>query len=252
MRGRGDDPEPPAPDAVTGKPLDPPKAKESLGEAEKRIDALVSGDDCKKINGLNPITRTALNTPEHCKYLQGLAGLEVIGKQEVPGGGLIEYENGAGVLTAILVVDSDRRYHVALLDTLNPEPSTGTSFASRFDRVADEAVEALREPDCDRYFELAHRYGRAATLKPEEACEALTPNPAQAVFATAPEASPKRLGGNGRYAFYSLASPTLQVTIVLARQSNEGLPDGIAPLPADAPEYAFIDGYQTSAPPEPE
>ena len=245
--GGGDD-SASAPEAASGKPLEPPQAKESLSEAQRRIDDLVNGDDCDEINTLNPITRTALNTPEHCDYLQQLAGLEVVGKQEVPGGGLIEYERGEGVVTAILIVDSDRRYHVALLDPLNPGRTVGTPFAHEFDRVAAEAVEALQEPDCGRYLDLAHRYGRAASLKPDEACEALTPNPVQAVLATAPSAKPTSLGGNSRYAFYSLASPSLQITMVLARQTNEGLPKGIDPLPADAPEYAFIDGYQTSPP----
>lgn len=243
-------PEPPAPDTVTGKPLGPPKPKESLGDAEKRIERLVSGEDCEKINALNPVSRTGLNTPERCAYLQTLAGLEAVGKQEVHGGGVIEYANGSGVLTAILVVDSDRRYHLAFIDLVNPEPSVGTPFAPRFDQVADDAVEALREPDCERYFELAHRYGRAAALGPKEGCEALTPNPIQAVLVTAPDAKPERLGGNSRYAFYSLASTRMEVTLVLARQSNEGLPEGVPPLPANAPEYAFIDGYQATAPPD--
>lgn len=237
-----------APAAASGKPLKPPKAKESLGEAQRRIEHLVSGDDCDQINTLNPVTRTALDTPERCEYLQRLAGLKVIGKQAVPGGGLIDYANGEGVLTAIIIVDSDGLYHVALYDPYNTKSTVGTPFAHQFDGVAQEAVDALREPDCDRYFAILHRFGRGAGADQDEVCDSLQSNPVKAVLATAPEAEPKRLGGNSRYAFYSLASPNLEITIVLARQSNEGLPEGVDPLPADAPEYAFIDAYDTRPP----
>jgi hypothetical protein len=229
------------------RPIGPPKAKESIKDAEKRIARTVESEDCDVVNELNPISREPLDSRTRCKYLQRLDGLPVLGSDSFGGAGVIDYRFADRVLTALLIVDTDGLYHVALFDPLNPKPSVGTKFAKQeFGRAVDDATRALADSDCDAYIEVAHRrFGRGA--RPEkEICELIEPNPVQAIRSTDPDAKPEPLGGNASYAFYMLGSPGINFTLVLGRQTDAALPEGIDELPKGSAEYAYIDAYLTN------
>jgi hypothetical protein len=234
----------PPPDAEA---LGPPKAKESIKEAQKRIAKAVASDDCDEVNELNPISREPLDNPTRCEYLKRLDGLEVLGAEEFgDAAGVIDYRFGDRVLSALLVVDTDGLYHVALFDPFNPKESVGTKLAPEFEQTADDAVEALADGDCEAYLEVAHRrFGRGARSD-KEVCEVIEPNPVQVIRNVDPTAKPEELGGNGTYAFYSFGSPGVNFTMVLGRQTDEAIPEGVDPLPKDHAEYAYIDAYQTN------
>ena len=233
--------------AADAEPLGPPKAKESIKEAEARIAKAVASDDCDVVNELIPTSRSQLATDIRCEYLRRLDGLEVLGSESFPGGGVIDYQFGDRVLTAILPVDTDGLYHVALYDPFNPKESVGTKPAKQFDAAADAAVEALADGDCDAYVAILHRrFGRGAAAPENQICDLVEPNQVQAVRKVDPSAEPESLGGNGSYAFYSLGTPGYNLTLVLARQTDEGVPEGVEPLPKDAAEYAYVDAYLTN------
>jgi len=234
----------PAPDA---EPLGPPKAKESIQEAEARIAKAVASDDCDVVNELIPISRIQLVTDTRCEYLRRLDGLEVLGSESFPGGAVIDYQFGVRVLTAILLVDADGLYHVALYDPYNPQESVGTKPAKQFDAAANAAVEALADGDCDAYVAILHRrFGRGAAAPENEICGLVEPSQVQAVREVDSSAEPKSLGGNGSYAFYALGTPAYNLTLVLARQTDKAVPEGVEPLPEDAAEYAYIDAFLTN------
>jgi len=233
--------------AADAEPLGPPEAKESIKEAEARIAKAVASDDCDVVNELIPTSRSQLATEIRCEYLRRLDGLEVLGSESFPGGGVIDYQFGDRVLTAILLVDTDGLYHVALYDPFNPKESVGTKPAKQFDAAADAAVEALADGDCDAYVATLHRrFGRGAAAPENQICDLVEPNQVQAVRKVDPSAEPESLGGNGSYAFYSLGTPGYNLTLVLARQTDEGVPEGVEPLPKDAAEYAYVDAYLTN------
>ena len=238
--------EQPAP-AADAEPLGPPKAKESIQEAEARIAKAVASDDCEIVNELIPTSRSQLATEIRCEYLRRLDGLEVLGSESFPGGGVIDYQFGDRVLSAILVIDTDGLYHVALYDPFNPKESVGTKPAKQFDAAADAAVEALADGDCDAYVAILHRrFGRGAAAPENEICDLVEPNQVQAVRKVDPSAEPESLGGNGSYAFYSLGTPGYNLTLVVARATDEAVPEGVEPLPEDAAEYAYVDAYLTN------
>jgi hypothetical protein len=227
---------------VTGKPIPPPKPRETIGEAVKRISATISSHDCDQINRLTALSRQY----DACSGLQGLAPVPVTGSASYgDGGGVIEYGSGSALRNAILIVDSDGLYHLPLVDPYNTEPSVGTKFASQFDAAARDAVKALRDGDCDAFKRVAlARFGPGST--PELTCTYLAQSPLTQLVVRYPQSEPKLLGGNGDYAFYSVSSPEANFTMVMARESATGVAPGAPSLPSDAPEYGFVDAYQTN------
>ena len=230
--------------AQTGKPVPPPRPKESIQEATERIAETVSSEDCTAINQL-----TALSRPyDACEGLQALGALPVEAAAAYGvGGAVIIYGSGESLRNAILILDSDGLYHLPVVDPFNIQPSVGTRFASEFDAAARDAVEALRARDCDAFKEVAlARFGPGST--PDQVCTYLDESPLTQFLVAYPDAQPKRLGGNGDYAFYSVSSPEAYYTIVMARESTSGVVANAPPLPDGAPEYGFVDAYSTNPP----
>lgn len=228
--------------AVTGTPIPPPKPRETIEEAVKRIGATVSSHNCDRINRLTAISRPY----DVCAGLESLATLPVTGSASYgDGGGVIQYGSGPALRNAILIVDSDGRYHLPLVDPYNTQPSVGSEFSNRFDGTAQDAVTALRSGDCDAFKRVAlARFGPGST--PDLTCRYVSESPLAQFVARYPESEPKLMGGNGDYAFYGVSSPEANFTMVLARESATGVAPGAPSLPGDAPEYGFVDAYQTN------
>ena len=227
---------------VTGKPIPPPKPRETIDQAVKRIGATLSSQNCDQINRLTPLSRQY----DVCSGLQGFAAVPVTGSASYgDGGGVVEYGSGSALRNAILIVDSDGHYHIPFVDPYNTEPSVETKFASQFDGAAQDAVKALRDGDCDAFKRVAlTRIGPGST--PNLTCAYLAQSPLTQLVVRYPQSEPKRLGGNGDYAFYSVSSPEANFTMLMGRESATGVAPGAPPLPSDAPEYGFVEAYQTN------
>ena len=116
------------------------------------------------------------------------------------------------------ILDADGLYHLALVDPVRTEPSVGTNFNPEFDAAAEDAISALRRKDCDDFLRTAVRQYGPGAASPAEICAYVSTNPLAALLAEYPEAIPRRLGGNGSFAFYAVASPSAHFTVVLARE----------------------------------
>jgi hypothetical protein len=161
---------------------------------------------------------------------------------------VIDYRDGMSTISAVLVLDRDGLYHVAFLNPFNQGPTVGTPYAQQFDRAAKEAVEALEKGDCAAYLEVVfRRIGLGAGDKPR-VCAFVDENPIGNLLAAQPDAELERAGGNADYGFYTLSTPAVNLTIVLARERDEGAPPNAPDLPAGAAEYGFVSAYPTNQP----
>jgi hypothetical protein len=227
---------------VTGKPIPAPKPRESIKQAVKRIDTTVSAGDCAAVNRLTAVSRPY----DACEGLKALTVQPVSASASYgDGGGVIAYGSAEALRNAILIVDSDGLYHLPIVDPVSIEQSVGTPFGSGFDAAAQDAVDALRDHDCDAFKKVALvRYGPGST--PDQICTYVDQSPLAKLLATYPEVKPRRIGGNADYAFYGVSSPEAHYTMVMVRESDSGVVPGTPSLPEDAPEYGFVDAYQTN------
>ena len=228
--------------------MKPPAAQESIGEAEKKIRFLLASDDCDAINELNPVSRQEfLNTEVRCELLKRLDGLKVRGAEEYgDAGAVIDFASGKRTVSAVLIRDRDGLFHVAFIDLLRGVPSVDTRFAKQFDGAAERAVEALADKECNAFLDVAYRSpGRFAGGR-EQVCTFVEQNPIANAFEAYPKAKTKRLGGNEAYAFYSVRTPGVYNTVVLAQQTEKGAPPEAPPLPKGAAEYGFVDAIVTN------
>jgi len=228
--------------------MKPTAAQESVKEAEGKIMFLLDSDDCEAINELNPVSRQeVLNTEERCEYLKRLDGLKVRGAEEYgDAGAVIDFASGKRTVSAVLIRDQDGLLHVAFIDLFRGVPSVDTKLAKQFDDAAERAVEALADKDCDAFLDVAYRrFGRGAGST-EQVCPRVEENPIAALFEAYPKAKVKRLGGNEAYGFYSVSTPAVHYTIVLAHETEKGAPPEAPPLPKGAAEYGFVDAYPTN------
>src|SRR5918995_6812050 len=213
--------------------MKPPAAQESIGEAEKKIRFLLASDDCDAINELNPVSRQEfLNTEVRCELLKRLDGLKVRGAEEYgDAGAVIDFASGSRTVSAVLIRDRDGLFHVAFIDLLRGVPSADTKLAKQFDGAAERGVKALANRDCDAFLDVAHRrFGRGAGSR-DQVCPRVDENPIANFFEAYPKAKTERLGGNEGYGFYSVSTPGVHVTAVLARQTEKGAPAEAPPLP---------------------
>ncbi len=227
------------------KQLGPPKSKESIDQAQARINETLSSGDCDRIAKLNPLSRATLDNPKRCAALRRLASLKATGAAAYPGGGILDYAIGPRTLAAILVVDSDGLYHIALLDPFVGKPSVDTPFAPQFDATARKVATALAHRDCQGFLAVASRQIGPGTLNRKQLCP-LPKNPFSVIGDRFPSAKPQRLGGNAYFAFYSYGTAGVNYTLLFAHQSNEGLPPTLPKVPKGAATYAYLGAYPTN------
>jgi len=245
--GSGDDTSPPQPPPtrfeVEGKA---PADGESVAEARRRISRVLATERCKRINGLNPLSRPQLDAAARCESLRRIADLAPVAAEHFgSGGAVIDYVRGARTVSVLLVRDSDDRLHVAFIDPFLGEPSVGSAMPDAFDRAARDAVASLRAGGCEEFLALAYRRLGPGAGSRGEVCSRLDAYGPAKLLRDAPEAKPRRYGGNGSYALYRVAAGDADLTFVLARQEDaEGLPGEVAELPGEAARYAFVDAYR--------
>jgi hypothetical protein len=228
--------------------MKPPPSRESVKEAEKRIASLFASGDCDAINELNPVSRQEfLDTAGRCQALKHLDGLKVRGAEEYgDAGAVIDYASGSRTISAVLIRDRDGLFHVAFIDLFRGVPSVDTKLAERFDGVAERAVKALADTDCGAFLDVAYRrFGRGAGSR-DQVCPRVKENPITNLFEAYPKAKTERLGGNEGYGFYSVRTPGVYNTVVVAHQTEKGAPPKAPELPKGAAAYGYVDAYVTN------
>ena len=230
------------------KPVGPPPARESVPEAEKRIQRLASSNDCDVVNELNLLHRPDLNTKARCEYLQGLGGLEAKGGASYGDAAVIDYSLGIRTMSLVLVRQPDGLFHVAFPDYFVAESSVGTKYAQQFDRAAQRAVKALRTHDCGLFLGNAVREIGPGSLSKGDACHFVDNNLIASAFSSYSQASIDRLGGNRNFGFFGISATVGYLTLVFAHETPaDYLPQGKT-LPKDAPAYGFAGVYLTNSP----
>ena len=236
------------------KPIGPPPDRESLKEAEKRISAAVSSNDCAKINSLNPVSIPQLDTSARCNYLKRLGGdANLAGGQEFKNlAAVLDYTTPQRKFSVILLRDVDGLYHVLSIDPFLKSGTVGTPFAQQFDAAAKQAFDALKAKDCNAYYDVAYRLSGVGSLPKDKVCPHVEQNPIAGVLENDPSAEPKPIGGNAYFAFYGLDTPQAFLTMVMLKQSTadrpSGLPKGAGIVPKGAAEYAYFGSYRTNLP----
>ncbi|MDQ2675388.1 MAG: hypothetical protein M3Y34_01145, partial [Actinomycetota bacterium] len=246
--GREPSPEPTATGdgTATGEPeepIAPPRAKESIEDAAERLTRALESGNCKEILEFDLSSRPSADEKARCEGLTTLlGGRKVLGSEEFKAGGVVDFEYGELGASAVLVVERDGRYHLAYVDTLLEGESAGTPAADEFDRAAADAFAALRDGDCDAFIQVANpRHGPGAAEK-SAICDYVKASPVPGLAKSFPELKPMRLGANADYALYALATPDGFWTMVLGRAEDpQMLSESYEPLPADAPEFGFVD-----------
>ena len=227
--------------------------RESIEDAAKRLEAAVGDEDCDAINEFVLIAREDTHaTKENCKQVAKILGDATLeGSESFDGAGIIDFARGDRTVAALMVVDRDGRYKLVQLNGLTGLPSVGTELADGFDEAANDLVKAVADQDCEAFRELSnyHIGPGSARLSDKQVCAYVKDGPLGIVTAEEPKVKPKPLGGNAEYAFYGVGSDTLFVTMVMTRQTSEGLPETQPELPDDAAEYVFINAIPTDSAP---
>ena len=231
--------------------MGPPPVDETVDDAVKRIDEVLGSGDCEKINELNPLGRPALATEQRCEVLQRLDGLEVADAAEYGKlGAVIAYQRGQGTINALLVRDSDGLLHVASFDPFIGESGTEGELAAEFEQVAEQGTEALADKDCESYLEVAYRRFGIGAGEDGEVCDRIENNIVAALLERGGKPQPVDLDGGSSYAFFGIDTPVSYLTLIAARQTEEGLPETtpmeIAELPKGAAEYGILDALRTN------
>lgn len=237
---------------IAGERMKPVKAKETLAQAVERIQKTVESGDCKKIAAIFPVSRESTDQQADCDFLTAALNGEVIGFQEFGGGGLIDLQgpdNGDG--TAVTILDSDGRHHVSFVDTFLAGGTVGTDTEFEpdpgIDKVAEAAVDALQEEDCEAFQNLTHkRFGVGASPDESQICTFVKDSSVREALEEFPKTEVESLGGNDEYGFYGLETPAGNQTFIVAVQEDpETLPEGFEPLPEDARKFGFVTIYPT-------
>jgi len=230
------------------KPVGPPPTRESIRQAEARIQRLASSSDCKVVDKLNLLHRPDLNTKARCESLRNLAGLKAVGGEAYGDAGVIDYALGIRTMSVVLVRQPDGLFHIAFPDYFVARASVGTKYAHQFDSAVKRSVKAMRLRRCGMFRANAVAELGPGSLGKSDACNFVDQNPVATVFSTYQEASIDRLGGNGNFAFFGIAGPGGYLTLVFAHETpSDYLPNG-EKLPTGAPPYGFAGVYLTNRP----
>ena len=230
---------------TTAKPVAAPKPTESVKDAEKRIAKAFDSGDCDQIIELAPIARrpTGAAAQTRCEQLKSrfadakATDTEAFGKAV----GVIDYA-GTSVFSAVLVVDEDGLYKIALIDPFLHEKSVGTKLAPQFKQTADECRQGARATMTATPCLRRPTAGSARVPFDQSAlCDFADNNQVAAVLQAIPDAKLDPAGGNADYALYGLGGPGAYYVILMARESDENLPQGASRCRRTLPSMALQD-----------
>jgi hypothetical protein len=235
----------------SSEPMPAPPVRENVDQAVKRMQKVVDGGDCEQINELNPLGRPAAATKQRCLALKRILGLDVTRAEQYGKlGGVVAFQRGIRILNAILLRDSDGLLHVGSIEALTGKAGTEGNLAPEFKKVADQGLAALADRDCEAFLPYAFRRFGFGAGNNEDVCIRVQNNIVASLLESGGEPTPVGLAGNSTYAFFGVATPSSFITLLAARESEddlpEGVPESVAQLPEDAPEYGIADAVRTN------
>lgn len=185
-----------------------PEPEVSLEERVAELAEAVSQKDCRT---LVEISGTELVLPEaqqqgYCDAVStDFEGFDAEAAEidEWGTAAVIENESpGGSVISQPLLLDGDETFRLTTVFQNQPAVGTEPEPDAEFDQVAEQAVEAIREGDCEAIGSL---YDPDAFASVDDACSAFTSRLGTAAQEDA-ELAPEPLGSNAWFAAYALRS----------------------------------------------
>jgi hypothetical protein len=201
-----------------GKPIGPPPDREDINAAARRIaDAAASGD-CNRIADLYTIGSASGRTPQACQLITQIGATDPTGvAQYGKEAGVIDYATPSRGATLVMLRQADGLLHIGFTASHDTAPAAGTPMGKGADAVAANAVAVIHNGDCDQFLDIAYREGGIGLLGKPQVCFVLSNDPIHGATFDAPDARPRRVGGNAYFAFYALNTPRTYVLTVLVR-----------------------------------
>lgn len=227
-------------------PADPlEQADPRVVKLQRRVERALASGDCDRINRLNPLSRPDFRTPERCESLRRLEGLEPAGGESYGGrAAVLDYAQGERTISAVAILDRDKRFHLAMIDGFLGEPTVGTKLDRAFGGAAKRTLDALPAGDCEAVLGIAYRRTGPGAGPDKTACLQLQQYPLSTLLRSDPGAKAKLIGGNEAFAFFRVRSGDQDLTMIMARQERAPeLPDGAGKLPSGAPQLGFAGAF---------
>lgn len=207
----------------------PPKAKEPLASAARRLAAELPSRDCGRLIRLmlHSFQRQATRpdapvTDSECRYIKTeaaneLRGFDVTRVADFGTAGFSEGDGGnargGNVVGIVWMLDTDGSWKAAFEAVFRPQLSSRPQLVAEADKNAALLVAALRKEDCEgiwRGLNVASRFVRQAEGRRERFCHTLpktyaTSSTAFAQLEADPSVGPRPLGRTRDFAYYTLA-----------------------------------------------
>ncbi len=183
--------------------------EQEIEEFAQLVETAITSPDCEGLT-------TKVNKPEEggmeiacpaevAKAGRAYAGYRTLGAESYGTGAVIDYQAAEAPMggTWELSLGSDGTW-VIDAGKMTGEKTSGTELENRagFDRALGRFLTAVRDSDCDTFFEYAETF----TEDKQKACGDELPfyDALATALAASPDDAPFFLGGNHRYAFYGL------------------------------------------------
>jgi hypothetical protein len=201
----------------------------------KLLETSTTKADCAQLEQINSRSYTRFGCPTDKAMRDSMKSFEVVGSRIYGTGAVVDYKSGKSSDGAAIVmfIAPDRNWGIGRFGISTP-PSTKTSddeTREGFDAAVDKYLTAIRERDCDAYYEMIFKNGdtkakvcRAAFPATSDLAKRLEANPS---------AKPRYQGGNSRYGFYALetAKPEPERSTISVLQAGT----------SSAPSYVVLD-----------
>jgi hypothetical protein len=209
-----------------------PVAAERISDVIARFEGAATASNCEPVKGLMHSYYGAISDVS-CRAVQDQLG--DVGNARGAAyktGAVIDYQSGSGPRrVAILALDSDRRYHLALIEDV-PDSTVGSQLGPTARANAATVVRSLRAGDCDAFLRLVYRETALGMGTSEQICRRVSDVPFRRELVANPAAQPVLLGGNAHVAFFKLrTAPTSYYTMVMFRPRD------------DSPAYLLANAY---------
>jgi hypothetical protein len=189
-------------------PGNAPAAKESIGQFAARFKtaahAAVTGK-CKTVDAFNVLNLVAF--PCGGAGGKSYADLKVTGTATFGTGAVVDYTDRQAPdgATLLLGLDESGKYGV-LISLISNKDEVGTKprHAAAAERGVKNFIRAVREEDCDAYFEQAFTFSQNKAKE----CKAEFASPTPGEFQADPTAKPTRFGGTADFVFFGLSTGT--------------------------------------------
>jgi len=206
-----------------------PRPKQNIAQTARKLAAASEDKSCAT---LDPLIHPHLRPPssedkkEQClNYLSLMKGFQVIATRSHGTGAVIDYSYFAqgdkrAIYTMLLALDKDGLYKLFQVEgaheaavALTPPTDQGMG-----DEVAQAAVGAIREGNCDKLFAIAHETLAPGANDKVEFCDQYLGSGFQKALQADAAAVPQSLGGDSQYLFYSLqVKPDRYYTLAVGR-----------------------------------